>query len=52
MRPLKEVEKEHIAHVLDGCGFNQSRAAAILGIDRKTLRSKVREYQLGTEIAG
>ena len=51
MRPLKEVEKEHISCVLDGCAFNQSKAAAILGIDRKTLRSKIREYQLGTEIA-
>jgi len=51
MRALKEVEKEHIVHILASCDFNQSKAAAILGIDRKTLRSKIREYQLGTEIA-
>lgn len=51
MRSLKDVEKEHIARVLNACSFNQSKAAAILGIDRKTLRSKIREYQLGTDIA-
>ncbi len=52
MRPLKDVEREHIANVLSKCNWNQSRAASILGIDRKTLRNKIREYGLGIEIAG
>ncbi|MDI6826912.1 MAG: sigma-54 dependent transcriptional regulator, partial [Armatimonadota bacterium] len=39
MRPLKDVEREHIANVLSKCNWNQSRAASILGIDRKTLRN-------------
>ncbi|MDH7481893.1 MAG: sigma-54 dependent transcriptional regulator [Armatimonadota bacterium] len=52
MRSLKDVEKEHIANVLAKCNWNQSRAASILGIDRKTLRNKIREYGLGMEIAG
>jgi len=50
-RALCEVEKEHIARVLESCDYNQTRAALILGIDRKTLRSKIRQYGLGTQIA-
>jgi two-component system, NtrC family, response regulator HydG len=41
-RTLAEVEAEHIAAVLAQVGGNRSRAAEILGIDRKTLREKVR----------
>lgn len=52
LRPLREVEDEHIGRVLEECDYNQSRAAAILDIDRKTLRKRVRELGLGTEIAG
>jgi len=52
LKSLKEVEKEHIKFVLEETGFNQSKAARILGIDRKTLRSKIREYELGPGIAG
>ena len=51
-KPLSEMERDHIESVLSYCDWNQTRAASILGIDRKTLRNKVREYQLGTEIAG
>jgi len=41
MRPLAEVEAEYIRNVLRAVGGNVSRAAAILRIDRKTLRRKL-----------
>ena len=40
-RTLAEVEKEHILNVLASVEGNKSRAATILGIDRKTLRKKL-----------
>ncbi len=42
-RTLAEVEAEHIRNVLAGMDGNKSRAAEILGIDRKTLRDKLRK---------
>jgi len=45
-RTLAEVEAEHIRNVLESAGGNKTRAAAILGIDRKTLREKLRAFQL------
>lgn len=41
LRTLVEVEQEHIRRVLAAVGGNKTRAAEILGIDRKTLRSKL-----------
>ena len=41
-RPLAEVEDEHIRRVVASVDGNRSRAAEILGIDRKTLREKLR----------
>jgi DNA-binding NtrC family response regulator len=38
---LAEVEAEHIRNVLASVGGNKTRAADILGIDRKTLREKL-----------
>lgn len=52
LRTLKEVERDHIESILEQCSNNQTKASGILGIDRKTLRNKIREYGLGTEIAG
>jgi len=43
---LEELEKEHIAFVLKQTDGHKSRAAKILGIDRKTLYQKVQKYQL------
>jgi DNA-binding NtrC family response regulator len=40
---LKEVEKRHILKVLAATDNNKTKAAEILGIDRKTLRMKISE---------
>jgi DNA-binding protein Fis len=45
-RTMAEVEKEHIKNVLAYTKNNKSQAAAILGIDRKTLREKIKRYSL------
>lgn len=42
-KSLKEMETEYINNVLSGAGGNKSRAAKILGIDRKTLREKLKQ---------
>jgi two-component system response regulator HydG len=42
-RSLAEVEAEYISNVLQTTGGNKTRAAEILGIDRKTLREKLRK---------
>jgi DNA-binding NtrC family response regulator len=41
---LEEVEKNHILSVLEQCGFNQTRAAEQLRIDRVTLHNKLKKY--------
>ena len=41
-RTLAEVESEYVRAVLASTGGNKSRAADILGIDRKTLREKLK----------
>jgi len=41
-RSLAEVELHHIQNVLAGVGGNKTKAAEILGIDRKTLREKLK----------
>jgi DNA-binding NtrC family response regulator len=43
---LRDVEKIHIERVLKAKHWNQSGAAQALGIDRKTLRNKIREFHL------
>jgi DNA-binding NtrC family response regulator len=44
--PLEEIERRHILRVLDAQGFNISRSARILGIDRVTLYNKIRRYNI------
>jgi DNA-binding NtrC family response regulator len=44
-RTLVEVEAEHIRNVLASVRGNKTRAAEILGIDRKTLREKIKLYE-------
>src|SRR5437899_3275028 len=43
-RSLDEIERAHILRVLEECGFNQSRAAEVLDIDRVTLHHKLKRY--------
>jgi DNA-binding NtrC family response regulator len=45
-RTLADVEAEYIKNVLASVGGNRTRAAEILGIDRKTLREKLRHYDV------
>jgi DNA-binding protein Fis len=40
---LAEVEREYVRNVLASVGGNKTRAAEILGIDRKTLREKLQD---------
>lgn len=42
--PLAEVERRHIAAVLQRTNWHQGRAAHLLGISVKTLYRKIREY--------
>ncbi|MEW6139470.1 MAG: sigma-54 dependent transcriptional regulator [Thermodesulfobacteriota bacterium] len=45
-RSLEDLEKEHIMKVLADTGGNQSQAAQILGINRKTLYKKIHKHRL------
>lgn len=46
---MREVEEPLLRVVLRHAGGNQSRAAEILGINRATLRRKLREFGLTAE---
>lgn len=46
---LQELERQYIMQVLEKVGGNRSRAAALLGIDRKTLRAKIANYKIAQE---
>lgn len=41
---LEQLERHYILRTLEQTGGNQSRAAQVLGIDRRTLYRKLREY--------
>ncbi|MEN6457461.1 MAG: sigma 54-interacting transcriptional regulator [Thermoguttaceae bacterium] len=43
---LDDVERRHIFNTLNHTGWNKSKTAAILGIERSTLDRKIRRYQL------
>ena len=43
-RSLDEIEKAHILRTLESTGWNQTRAAEILNIDRVTLHHKLKRY--------
>ena len=44
--PLTDVEREHIFNTLNHTGWNKSKTAGILGIERSTLDRKIRRYKL------
>jgi DNA-binding NtrC family response regulator len=44
IRTLAEMEKEYILSIIAQVGGNKSRAAELLGIDRKTLREKLKKF--------
>jgi two-component system, NtrC family, response regulator AtoC len=46
MKSLEEVEREHIAAVLDHTRGKKSKAAEVLGISRKNLLEKRKKYKL------
>jgi len=43
---LDEVERRYILRVLEMVGGNKTKAAQVLGLDRKTLHRKVEQYRL------
>jgi transcriptional regulator with PAS, ATPase and Fis domain len=49
LSPLEVAEREKILQTLQVTFWNQSKAAQILDIDRKTLRMKIRRYELINE---
>ena len=46
---LADVERDHILRTLNATGWNKSRAAGILGIERSTLDRKIKRYELAGE---
>lgn len=46
-RTLAEIESEYIQNVLASVDGNRTKAAQILGIDRKTLREKLKAWETG-----
>ncbi|MEJ2660815.1 MAG: sigma-54 dependent transcriptional regulator [Desulfobacteraceae bacterium] len=47
-KTLGEVEKDHILYVLHKVRGNQSKAAKVLGINRRTLFNKIRKHDIFT----
>jgi len=50
--PLEDLERRHIEKVLREVGGNRTRAAGVLGINRKTLYLKLKKYGIRPEGAG
>jgi Nif-specific regulatory protein len=48
---LADIERQHILETLNQTGWNKSRTATILGIERSTLDRKIRRYDLVEERA-
>ena len=45
-KSMEDVEREHIQKVLDSCDWNRTHAAKKLGFNVRTLRNKIKEYDL------
>ncbi len=46
LRTLDDMEREHILHVLKSVEWRRSQAAEVLGINRRTLYRKIRDYRI------
>jgi DNA-binding NtrC family response regulator len=51
VKPLDEVEREHILHTLEMTNGNRTQAAQLLKISIRTLRNKLNEYKLECLVA-
>lgn len=49
IRPLADVEKEHIGNVLNALRWNKQEASSALGITRPTLNAKIEKYGIKRE---
>jgi DNA-binding NtrC family response regulator len=49
LRPLREVEADHIERILNHARWNKSLASRLLGITRPTLDKKIKEYGIEKE---
>ena len=43
---LAEAERAHVLSVLEASGWNITRAARVLDVDRVTLYNKIKKYEL------
>ncbi len=43
---IEEIERRRIVEALERCGGNQTRAAQLLGISRRTLINRLDEYNV------
>ena len=50
LKPLHEVEREHIENILVYTSYEKKRAADILGISRPTLDRRIKEYGLEDQL--
>ena len=46
LSPLEKAERQQILEIMESAAWNQSRASQLLGIDRKTLHSRIIRYNL------
>ena len=44
LRPLDEVEREHVLSVYERCNFDGTRTCAVLQISRQTLYRRLERY--------
>ncbi|MFL6228688.1 MAG: sigma-54-dependent transcriptional regulator [Pyrinomonadaceae bacterium] len=47
--PLDELERRYLLHVLEATGGNRTRAAEVLGVDRRTLYRMAERFQIKLE---
>ena len=46
---LDELERRYLLHLLETSGGNRTRAAEIMGIDRRTLYRMIERYRIDSE---